>query len=163
MSATVTIFALLAVYVAAFVIAPRIQAKRLERALREPLSQFLDKMLARARQEGEPYYDLIVETAIDAEGRIVKRTNIVYLTSSHYVCVEWEWRGRTLRYALTGRLPPALMAFPRFDRICRSFWFEGRMRLLDAYLASYPRERLTHEAEWRAIEALDASDPPPAA
>ena len=176
--------ALVAVLILILLVVTRFIRALDDRHARSVLVTFLDGLIDRAKGEGEPLHDLHRTDHADDAGHLVGREWTVYTTDDRWVTIGWRrcgWRGKRLRYKLSGRLPDGYIAFPTGDRRCEAFWFVGRMRVLEAVLGGYPRERLVAERERREFEAflaecdaelaeIEASlanaeddDPPPAA
>ena len=163
-----TIVAAVACALFALRIVPRALSHADENRARGPLVPFLEGVLARARGQGEPLYDLRREDQVDAHGYLVGREWTAYLSDRHWVTVAWRrcgYRGKRTRYKLTGFLPGGLIAFPSGDRHCEAFWFVGRMRVLEAVLGGVPRDRLVKTRQDRELEiAFSPPDgPTPAA
>ena len=135
----------------------RLKTRREERAVKDALLPYLDRLILQAETREPPFESLGIHGSPDVDG--VVRTHACFIHFLDLTHVHVSRRRPFLRksgpwqYALDFK-HPALEdgRFPGYGRVCLSPWFVERMEKLFRLLEAYPPEDLAAARRERAFD-----------
>lgn len=156
MSESVLMYIFLAVIFAVAAYVLYIHPRAIERKTREPLSAFLDKLIAQVTDVNKtPLGDLAIHVMTWDDGR-VERIYWVYPYLNPFMFYRFR-KGVTERYEVGYSSSHASNFTTPFS--CRSAWFTDRLKRLSTLLDNYPRERTrSYRALHPSAEDTDLAD-----